>query len=792
VNIKSPLKLSLGLLITIALTVLPHSAPATEYLRPPGAHIESSTATLWQTEHKKKANRGLLPEQQHTTLKPETQYLNALILENSPYLLQHASNPVNWRNWTDESLKAAIAQDKLILLSIGYSTCHWCHVMNSESFNNPAIAELVNTHFVAIKVDREELPAIDLYYSDILAKVTGSAGWPLTAILDTSTQPIFIGSYLKPNKLQALLTRVAELQKLQPDQLTNMAKMLAISAPNNSHLENFNSPPLTDNELNIVVDKVLDRLDTKYGGIKGQQKFPNEPVLKFLLACLPRYPQKPLQQAIAIQLNNMVSGGLYDPVNGGFFRYATDRYWRLPHYEKMLYSQGALLGIYSEAFIQSQNTLYKWVASDLSNFLDAWMHQPNLGFSSAVNADSRGIEGFYYLWDNQSISTLSPENIINAGLTTYAVAQPKGQQAIVISQPNSTAAEKIRTTLSQIQKKRRPFIDKKVITSWNAMVISGLAAAHELIGKKAKPDNLARLEQQAHQLWSTMYAVDEAKLYRTFYAAQRTIAASLEDYAHLLLALIDLYDLTSNTIWLERAKTLSNHLLTNFLNKNSTFRFSNSQTQEGLDRQQGIMRDGELPATDAVALEGLWRLWARTGDRELKNALKAPTDRIRNKFRFEPLRQLYAGQVLAKIDLGSVANAQYFANGHGKLHVKRATTSADNGASCPLFTIAVQLDPGWHVNSHAPIQDYLRPTRVTTNTHTDMHTNVHYPEAKTISLDFQQEPLSVYEGDFAISITSENCTGTDRDLVLDIELQACTDKICLAPQSLNVTLPKLR
>jgi len=259
---------------------------------------------------------------------PETPgYLNALALEHSPYLLQHATNPVNWLPWAESSFELARAKNKLILLSIGYSTCHWCHVMNRESFSDPAMAEIINTHFVAIKVDREQHPAVDQHYAELLELVKGTAGWPLTAILDSQGEPLLLEAYLKPAALQGLLNRVVALSQQQPEFLAQSAQFMASLSGGSSTASQSDSQPLSLAEYQSATAAVLTGMDSQYGGIAGEQKFPNEAILLLLLDALQRDYSPRLQAAIELQLDNMLRGGLHDQIHGGFFRYATDRRW---------------------------------------------------------------------------------------------------------------------------------------------------------------------------------------------------------------------------------------------------------------------------------------------------------------------------------------------------------------------------------------------------------------------------------------------------------------------------------
>ena len=748
---------------------------------PPGVIIEEATFQSWQA-----AVEGSLVEA------GSTDYLNSLVLENSPYLLQHAHNPVNWVSWSEASLAEAVSTGKLIFLSIGYSTCHWCHVMNNESFRDPDIALLINENFVAIKVDREERPAVDQYYSNILTMVKGSAGWPLTAVLDFAGNPIFIEPYLSPEALTALLTKVVKLNSEQPEYLANSAALIASAAASGNDPTVPNSAPLSLDEFYEIGQNLLSNMDHQYGGIRGAQKFPNEAMLAYLSMMQQRKPDAGLRSALDLQLANMVSGGLYDHINGGFFRYSTDSFWRIPHYEKMLYNQALLLQIYSKAYLTSGDPLYRWVLIDLIGFLNQWLKAPDAGYYSAINADSEGREGGYYLWRRENLSQISQSAVKSAALGTYEVPGQSGWFGIYLAKPGTPAAGNIRAVLrEQSSGRTKPFIDKKVITSWNAALISGLVSANRVLGDAREASPSSKIEAFGEQLWSSLYSTDKAVLYRAHYHGERTVVGTLEDYAYFLRALVDLYDMSGNKVWLDRSRLLADPLLDEFMGQGGSFTFVGDRVAPHI-RQPGVIQDMELPAPDAVALEALWRLSIRLGDQRFTRSLNKPLNKLREKFRAHPYSQLYAGNVLAEVDLGSVSTRQYFASGHGQIKVSMPPGESVAAESCGSVIIDVSLESGWHVNSSSPLQDYLKPTKVHLITPGADSVMVEYPRANTTRLSFQEEPLSVYEGNFQISLMdepTEACNQWLSDGELRIDVQACADQVCLAPETLRVKLP---
>ena len=736
------------------------AAPA-ERLPPPGATVPDALFGQWQAALR-----------QREGLVHGGQYLNALVLENSPYLLQHAGNPVNWVPWSAASLEQARAGDRLIFLSIGYSTCHWCHVMNRQSFSDPAVARRINEHFVAIKVDREELPAIDQYYSGILAMVKVSAGWPLTAILDASGNPIFVEAFLAPEALLSLLSRAVELAETQPQLLAQSARFLADAAASSAGVATGDETALAEAELAEVAGSVLGNMDTEYGGLAGTQKFPNEALLAFLADMHQRRAAPGLAAALELQLSRMARGGVYDHVNGGFFRYSTDPTWTVPHYEKMLYNQALLLKAYGAAYRESAQPLYRWLILDLAAFLERWM-QEQIGYASAVSADTGGVEGLYYLWLPGELESLPAADVRAAGLASYAGPGGAGRRGLFMRRPETDAAARLREHLRWTrQAAERPFVDRKVITAWNAALVSGLLAAHAALGDEV---DLASIEALAERLWRQAYAGEESLLYRIRYQGGRGVPGTLEDYAFMTSALLDLYDTTRDRHWLDRAGVLGRRILESFADEGRLAAIDRRENGAGV-REPATLSDGELPAGDAVALRALWRLSRRQENPALQGQLGQLVAVLRQKFRRYPLANLYAGSVLAEID--------------------RVVASVEGEPDCPRAVLDIELADGWHVNSATPVQDYLRPTQITLGSAApEAAVTVTFPEPELVSLSFEEQPLSVYQGRFALRVSEgggDGCAGTLPGAMVLLDVQACTDRVCKAPEKLRFRLPARR
>ena len=503
-----------------------------------------------------------------------------------------------------------------------------------------------------------------------------------------------------------------------------------------------------------------------------------------------RHLDDDLADVIDLQLGKMATGGLYDHVNGGFFRYATDSTWTVPHYEKMLYNQALLLQTYSEAYTATGLPLYRWLIGDLVDFLERWMRAARAsGYFSAISADIGEEEGVYYLWSPTVLQQLPQKSLEAAAVSAYPGPGGAGLQGLLVGRPESAAAAQVRGLLREIAGDReKPFVDSKIITAWNGALLSGLVAARQSLGSDFEGLSVEALEANAEDIWTALYSPEAGVLYRVLYRDERQVLGVLADYAYLAKALVDLYDLSGNRQWLERSAELGRLILTHFQTAGEFTLLDNRQSNAGIPGT-GAVEDGEMPAADAVALQVLWRIALRLPDERIKRELSTLVSPLREKFRRRPHANLYAGSILAEIDLGSVAPLQYFAGGNGRMVVSASTV--DSACSKPPV-IDIKLAPGWHVNSHKPFQEYLKPTRVTVTGGMGI-ASISYPEGQVVTLSFDDEPLSVYEGEFRIGVKmplDADCQLWGPEAGVNVDLQACTDQICLPPETLRVLFPR--
>ena len=746
--------------------------------KPPYATIDEEKFAHWLEVKKEK--QATLDELIAAAGGEHSPYLNSLVLENSPYLLRHASNPINWQPWNTSVLNSAKENGKLIFLSIGYSTCHWCHVMEKQSFVDEEVAALLNQHYVSIKVDREQLPDIDAYYSNALEAVVGSSGWPVSVVLDPQGNILFINSYLDQPKLLKLLARFASLWERKPSALKSNAALIA-------QLINVQSSPEVTTEWN---DELLDEaektllglLDRQAGGFAGEQKFPAEASLFFMLNRIEKSSATDtpaLSEAFQQQLKAMARGGLYDHVHGGFHRYSTDSQWQVPHYEKMLYNQAQLMIVYSRAYRLFGDPLYRFVVKDMADFLRNWMYEAGAGFYSAIDADYQGHEGLYYLWSQDELGRLlTPTN----NLKTYSFEQGD-LLGVILGEPESEASLLARNKLLQARKtKSRPHIDKKIITAWNAQMVWAFAEAYTATG-----DEVYRqwAEGSIALLWENHFDSADGRLIRSRYMAEAAAQGRLDDYAYLAMALVKVYDINSDEQWLERAEYVGKAAVDLFMDEDGGFYLSakTDEVESHVTRVKS-QRDGELLPAGAVLADVLRKLYKRTGDNQYRDLMKRAETFLKKRFIAAGIDNLYAGSVLSDNISGSTMPLQYFAKGKGRVSMlaKAGSCAAKNN-----IRLDIHLDSGWHVNSSQPLMAMLKPTKVDIEGAARLIKTT-YPEGLKKTLGFHQQALSLYEGDFSINLELLQGSPIDR-AVAAVKLQACSDKVCLLPEIVRISLP---
>lgn len=572
--------------------------------------------------------------------------MNHLQNELSPYLLQHKNNPVDWYPWCDEAFELAKNLNKPIFLSIGYSTCHWCHVMEKETFNDPESAKILNEVFVCIKVDREERPDIDAVYMQICQMLTGSGGWPLTIIMTPNKEPFFAGTYFPKNSLHGrigvieLAQKVKELWQNQPETIVNATKEILIKI--NKFENTYTISGIDDTIFDSAFNELMQSFDNQYGGFSNSIKFPIPHNLTFLL----RYFQKS-KKNLALQmcektLEFMSRGGIYDHIGYGFHRYSTDIYWLVPHFEKMLYDQALLIIAYTEAYQLTKKNDYKRIAEEVIQYVIRDIRSDKGGFYSAEDADSEGEEGKFYLWSYDEIvnNLTNPEIFIDAfgilpdgnysennfGKSNKNIIHRKKTNEELAKKYNlaieeiDTYIKKSLTNLLKIRNKRiHPFKDDKILTDWNSLMISALSKA----GAVFKNQNYIEFAKSAEEFISKNLITNKGELLHRFRNGKSSINATLDDYAFLIWAEIELYEATLLYQYLEKAKTLTDIMIELFNDKNNGGFFLSSKLEDPLPVKIKEVYDGAMPSGNSVALFNLIRLWKYYQLPEYKRTIEA-------------------------------------------------------------------------------------------------------------------------------------------------------------------------
>lgn len=719
-------------------------------------------------------------------------YINQLILQDSPYLIQHAHNPVHWYSWGEQAFAKARQENKPVFLSIGYSTCHWCHVMEEESFDNPAIAALLNKYFVAIKVDREQRPDIDAVYMQAVTLLTGRGGWPMSSFLTPAGKTFLGDSYFPPEPFKDLLLRVNEAWQKQNSLVLQQAEEVTRAvAQTQASLQQSRS--LDPGLMRRTAKQLVKVRDRKYGGFGQEMKFPNEPLLMFLLDDYQRFADKKALATVEASLSTMGGGGIYDQVGGGFHRYATDRQWMVPHFEKMLYNQAQLAQVYLRTFQLTGKAEYARIARQTLDYVLNDMQSESGGFYSATDADSNGVEGEFFVWTPVQIQNAIAPNLARRAIDLYAVSAQgnfEGHNILHLPVSLESYAEQQNITLEQLlmeveqirrglkQKREQriaPLLDNKIITAWNAMMLESLVLAAEVL---QQPEYLQVAIKTADWLWATNRQAS-GELWRIHWQGSSSVHANQQDYAYFASALIRLYDYTGDARWLTKAEQLTDIMLKQFWDKRhyGFFMTSEQETQSLMVRPKDI-RDNAIASANAVAVTVLAQLSQRTAKLEYTEKATAALAAFSARIKEQPTSYaglLAAAAVLNDAQIGSV---QYAARG--------AVTVRAQRLSGKQLQVSMRLKPGWHINASKPLQSELIPTLVSLP---DAELErVTYPPAMLKKLSFGQQKLALYEGQLTVQATLPD-TLKDRQIInVQVQLQACNDKHCLAPETLTLEL----
>jgi uncharacterized protein YyaL (SSP411 family) len=552
---------------------------------------------------------------------------NRLAQETSPYLLQHAHNPVDWYPWGPEALARAQTEQKPIIVSIGYAACHWCHVMERESFENEQVARVMNEYFVCIKVDREERPDLDQIYMGAVQAMGLQGGWPLNVMLTPKAKPFYGGTYFSPGNWVQLLESIAQAYAGEHRaELDNSAERFA-QALQASELERIGaamegaSAGVNEEDFKLLIYNLGLRFDRERGGMNRAPKFPMPSIWRFLLRTYPISGSQQLLSQVNLTLREMAWGGIYDQVGGGFARYSVDAEWLVPHFEKMLYDNSQLLSLYSEAYQVTPDPLYRAVVFQTVAWVRRELTNPEGGFYSSLDADSEGEEGKFYVWTREELQQILGDeeplaaayynctgvgnwehgrNILHRHQTDADFAQEHALEPHVLAKLVHGWQQQL---LAARAKRMRPGLDDKVLTGWNALMLSGLIAAYRAFGEASFLELALR---NAEFLQSNLR--QGPRLYRTWKNGRATINGFLEDYALVIEAYISLYEATFEESWLREAETLAAYVLDNFFDPAEQQFFYTDASAEPLIARKKELFDNVIPGSNSVMAHNLLRL----------------------------------------------------------------------------------------------------------------------------------------------------------------------------------------
>jgi uncharacterized protein YyaL (SSP411 family) len=593
----------------------------------------------------------------NTNKEKKFKYTNDLINESSPYLLQHAHNPVNWKAWNTETLAKAKEENKLIIISVGYSACHWCHVMEEESFENDSIAKLMNDNFISIKVDREERPDIDQIYMNAVQLMTGKGGWPLNCIALPDGRPIFGGTYFTKEEWKKALVQLSTLYKKEPQKAVEYANKLSEGIQKSELIQlNTAKAEFLNTDIKEATKNWGKSFDIQNGGLTDEPKFPMPSALHFLLRYSIQNKDEPVKKHVEKTLTKMANGGIYDAIGGGFSRYSIDAKWHIPHFEKMLYDNAQLVSLYADGYLISKNELYKNTIEETLAFVERELMGTKGEFYSSLDADSKNAagkleEGYYYSWKEADLKTVlksdftlfkSYYNINEAGLWEYQ------KYVLFKTTSNEEFARQNKLSKSVLEakiknwkqlflnvrnKKERPHLDDKTLTSWNALMTKGYVNAYRSL---KNPHYLEIALRNANFILSNQIQKD-GSLYHSYKNGKSSITGFSQDYATVIETFISLYQVTLDEKWLHKSKQLMDYTIAHFMDKKSNMFYFTSNTSQNLITRKMEIQDNAIPSSNSILAHNLFQLGHYFSNASYSKIAKQMLNNIKNDCKEAPI-----------------------------------------------------------------------------------------------------------------------------------------------------------
>ena len=694
---------------------------------------------------------------------------------DSPYLNIHADDLVQWYAWNEETFALARKLNRPLMVSFGYTACYWCHVMQKTHFKVPDIAKSINENFIPVMVDRERRPVLDETYMLVTEVLTKRGGWPNTVFMTVDKKPFYGTGYNSPDAFRNILKVIIESWNSDSGGVSAEAKKLA------DKLQAYLTRRIESRELDAKVmatsaTALAGEYDEFVGGFGGAPKFYNQSILMFLLQQAERDNNQEALAAVELTLQSIISGGIHDQIEGGLHRYTVDPAWRIPHFEKMLYDQALMAETFSEAWRITGKPEYARMARDIADYVLDDLTSPNGGFYATRDAGPEGREGEYYIWDDEQLTAA-----LGADDAAYAIEVfervPDGElvdkvilNRDMIGYQKDPRAEDIIARLAKARQNRpKPRRDEKIVVSWNGMMISAFVRAALIL----EDDRYATAALNAGRfIWDNMRSGDRT-LYRNYFNGNAAIDGELVDYAYLARSYVALYDLTADQMWLDRANALFTTMEEGFADSEIGDYYS-SRTASGYGRAKS-RQDGDLASNNGAALDLVVALSKRLGSPDI---LRRSEKLIAALSGFAAADPAAGASILLATDRylrGATGPVQYGGGGNVQAQLVR---SSDGRTA----TVRLKVAEGWHVNANKPLEDYLVPTSLKVGSQEgDLSAHVNYPKPKIMRLGFSPNPLALLDQEIEITATTSGSATSDFELTI----QACSDKICLAPDTLK-------
>lgn len=767
------------------------------------AVIVAAAIFMWGTMAQNKPDNGAVASEQHT---------NRLAESFSPYLRQHMHNPVDWYEWGPEALKKAKVEDKPILVSIGYSTCYWCHVLERETFEHEDAAAIMNEHFVPIKVDREVRPDVDEIYMTATQLLTGRGGWPNNVFLTPDLKPFYAVTYLPKDRWMDMTRQIGTAWKSERRQMEAQAGQMEIAIKKYMvGTEPVQASLPTQNLAQTVYGTKAMSYDSRYGGFGAGTKFPQETGLLFLLSHAKTKDGTQALNMVQNTVDHMLAGGIHDHVGGGFHRYSTEAKWRIPHFEKMLYNQALMAAVLAQLFEETGEARYKRALVRLLDYVSRDMTDAGGAFYSAQDAETDAVEGAYYVWNDAELNDILGPEDYKVLTSIYAAEEaphfpghkhPDGEILYRAKDaPDETAQKRLDNVfaklLSMRQKREAPLRDDKILTAWNGMMIYGLSEAARVLDD---PAYVERAEKAAQFILANMKQ-DNGKLYRISKDGQPHQNAFLEDYAWLARGLMALHRVTGK----EKYKTDTLELIatadTYFLDKANGGYYMTDGSDGLFVRIKAGDDSGALPSGNPVMAHVFADLYAATNDREWKNRMAGMTSAFAKGITDQPYiygHMIHAmsrmdGPETAWLDTVEAAETAQAADNppsmesKDKVNVRAAIEHDGSTETRKTVRITLEMEEGWHINANPASLDFLIPTVVDIQTKQKSILNVTYPEGHKMKTPLGT--IDTYEGTMEITATVESGEPIDVSKIRAlVQVQACQGATCYPPSQIAVNI----